>query len=82
MEVTFCDKHGKMTDVDFSDICFTPSDRPHVQEVHKKLDLPFMKGEATQLSVRDVDIIYGDMLIKESQTVRFSAITEIGRAHV
>jgi AraC-like DNA-binding protein len=76
MEVKFCDRHGKVTDVDFSDVAFMPYDRPQVRELHKTLDLPFMAGEATQLSVNDIDIIYGGMLIKEAQTVQFSAITE------
>jgi len=76
MEVTFCDKHGKTTNLDFSDVSFMPYDRPKIHQVHRKLDLPFMAGEATQLSAKDIDIIYGSMLMKESQTVRFSSITE------
>jgi len=76
MEVTFCDKHGKTTDIDFSDVSFMPNHGPQIQQVHKKLDLSFMTGEATQLSAKDIDIIYGSMLMKESQTVRFSSIAE------
>ncbi|HVU57471.1 MAG TPA: AraC family transcriptional regulator [Puia sp.] len=76
MEVSFCDKQGKRTDVDFSDVSFMPYDRPNVQEIHKTLDLPFMKGEATQLSARDIDIIYGGMLMKETQTVQFNALSQ------
>ena len=74
--MTFCDKHGKTTNLDFSDVSFMPYDRPKIHQVHRKLDLPFMAGEATQLSAKDIDIIYGSMLMKESQTVRFSSITE------
>ncbi|HEY4207374.1 MAG TPA: AraC family transcriptional regulator [Puia sp.] len=76
MEVRFSDRHGKVTDIDFSDVCFMPSQRPQVHETHKKLELPFMTGEATQLSVGDMDIIYGGMLMKEAQTIQLSAITE------
>jgi len=76
MEVTFYDKHGKMTDIDFSDVSFMPDHRPQIQQVHKKLDLPFMTGEATQLSARDIDVIYGDMLMKETQTAHFNALSE------
>ncbi|HVU84594.1 MAG TPA: AraC family transcriptional regulator [Puia sp.] len=76
MEVTFYDKHGTPTEIEFSDVSFMPSHRPQVREVHKKLDLSFMTGEATQLSARDIDVIYGGMLMKETRTAHFNSFSE------
>jgi len=76
MEVTFCDKHGKTTDIDFSDVSYMHFNGPQVQEVHRKLDLPFMTGEAKRISAQDIDILYGSMVMKESQTAHFNALAE------
>lgn len=76
MEVAFYDKNGKKTDIDFSGIFSPQTDRQKVREVRKNLDLPFVSAESIQLSVQDVDILYGDMRMKEWQTAYFNTSSE------
>jgi len=76
MEVTFYDERGRQTVMDLSGIFSMSADNHRVREVHKKFDLSFMTAEAAQLSAPDIDIVYGGMLIKESQTAFFNSTTE------
>ncbi|HVW59513.1 MAG TPA: AraC family transcriptional regulator [Puia sp.] len=76
MDVTFYDKHGKQTAMDLSGIFSMSGHRNQPMEVRKRFDLPFMTAEAVQLSSTDIDVVYGDMLIKESQTAYFNSTTE------
>lgn len=76
MEVTFYDKHGRKKGMDFSGIFSLQTGLQKVREVRKKFDLPFVKANVVQLSVQDIDILYGDMQMKESQTAHFNAAIE------
>lgn len=72
MEVAFYNKHGKKSELDFSAHFILRDGQPKVREVRKKVDLPFITAESVQLTVQDIDVLYGDMRIKESQTAHFN----------
>ncbi|MBN9379405.1 MAG: helix-turn-helix transcriptional regulator [Chitinophagaceae bacterium] len=72
MEVAFYNKQGKRSELDFSAHFILRDGQPKVREVRKKVDLSFINAESVQLTVQDIDVLYGDMLMKESQTAHFN----------
>jgi len=76
MEVVFYDRHGKKTGMDFAGAFAPSTGRQKVHEARKKIDLPFMAAETVQLSFQDIDVLYGGMLMKETQTAHFNGFSE------
>ena len=76
MEVTFYDQQGRPTAMNLSGIFSMSEDRRELREIRRKMDLSFLTAEAAQISAANIDIVYGGMLIKESNTVHFDATSE------